>query len=217
MKDYNEMARRVLERRDWYETEQKQRHQRMRRRVTTGVCAFVAVFVGLSAWLAVDTEARAYVQEVKKLWKKTFDGEWHRYTFIVSRPYTVAPECELTWVPEGYEYVPGATLKDHLSEKERRYFIYKNQETNESITFAVYTNQGVPGVSFSDDYEFEEVSVNGEPAEFFYISRDNPFFGGLMWADGTRNLHFEIFGGYAHNGLTIEDYIAMAESMAIVE
>jgi len=208
------MARRVLERRDRYETEQKQRHQRICRRVTTGVCAFMVVFVGLSAWLTVDTKARAYV---KALWEKTINGEWTTYTFTPSGTFTGFPDVELTWLPEGYELAGIELRTDEQRDMEWMSYSYRNDEKGTEFFLYITSIEDMPVRSYKP-FKSMEVSVNGQKAEYLYVENDKgvAWGGFLMWVDAQRVVQYELRSGLVRQGFTVDDLVKIAEGLVVV-
>lgn len=161
---------------------QTERRRHMRRYLQRVAAACLAVVISLSAWLAVDAEARAaFVQWVKTVYEQSVVYEF----FHSGEPQTEVG-YRLGWVPEGYvlENIVGGefvTTVVYQNDKDVIYFTYEYSEDVAQVT--VY-----PGES-----DVESVWVNGMPGEF-YLSKDQAESNSLVWADEEHGVLFSISG-----------------------
>lgn len=175
---------------------QTERRRHMRRYLQRVVAACLAVVISLSAWLAVDAEARAaFVQWVKTVYEQSVV-----YEFFHSGVEQADTSYRLGWVPEGYTMeneVSGDVITTliYLSGEDAIYFTYEQAQTK----------------LFTDDANTEPVMVHGVEGEF-YLSQDNAESNSLVWFDGENNILFSISGF-----IDKETMIKMAESVEIIE
>lgn len=160
---------------------------------------FLASLLGASAWLAVDTDARAsFFQWVREVYQThivyRFAGEVVGEDLPVYRP---------AWVPEGYEEV--ATTDGMI--------IYCSDQTNRTADFTYGPMQEGSAlyVVDTDKAIIKDVEVNGLPGEF-YLSTDTTISNSLLWMDESLNQCFSISGF-----LTESDMLHMAESISLVK
>lgn len=179
---------------------QTERRRHMRRYLQRVVAACLAVVISLSAWLAVDAEARAaFVQWVKTVYEQSVV-----YEFFHSGVEQADTSYRLGWVPEGYTMeneVSGDVITTliYLSGEDAIYFTYEQAE------------DGAQTKLFTDDANTEPVMVHGVEGEF-YLSQDNAESNSLVWFDGENNILFSISGF-----IDKETMIKMAESVEIIE
>lgn len=179
---------------------QTERRRHMRRYLQRVAAACLAVVISLSAWLAVDAEARAaFVQWVKTVYEQSVV-----YEFFHSGVEQADTSYRLGWVPEGYTMeneVSGDVITTliYLSGEDAIYFTYEQAE------------DGAQTKLFTDDANTEPVMVRGVEGEF-YLPQDNAESNSLVWFDGENNILFSISGF-----IDKETMIKMAESVEIIE
>ena len=179
---------------------QTERRRHMRRYLQRVAAACLAVVISLSAWLAVDAEARAaFVQWVKTVYEQSVV-----YEFFHSGVEQADTSYRLGWVPEGYTMeneVSGDVITTliYLSGEDAIYFTYEQAE------------DGAQTKLFTDDANTEPVMVHGVEGEF-YLPQDNAESNSLVWFDGENNILFSISGF-----IDKETMIKMAESVEIIE
>lgn len=179
---------------------QTERRRHMRRYLQRVAAACLAVVISLSAWLAVDAEARAaFVQWVKTVYEQSVV-----YEFFHPGVEQADTSYRLGWVPEGYTMeneVSGDVITTliYLSGEDAIYFTYEQAE------------DGAQTKLFTDDANTEPVMVHGVEGEF-YLPQDNAESNSLVWFDGENNILFSISGF-----IDKETMIKMAESVEIIE
>ena len=146
---------------------------------------FLVLLLGVSSFLAVNSEARATVVR----WiREAFDNVivYH----FQGAPEKLIPRYTLTWVPEGYEEIDRIEMDRSLQ------ILYMNKETEDLFAFeASLVHEGKESyiIMVSDQYEHENLTVRGNHAEYFQEALpDEPDI--LMWFNKEETLVFYIHG-----------------------
>lgn len=176
---------------------QKTKRKTRIRRCLRGIAvAALAVVIGLSTWLAVDTEARAAMVE----WIRTAYEDSIVYKFF--HPGAVGDDnsYRLGWVPDGYALLQEETgelmyIAVYQRESEVIYFTYGLSDEYNQAEF-------IPGNS-----DTEPVSVYGNPGEF-YAAKDERETNELVWFDSVQGILFVL-----SSDLDQETMLKMAESI----
>lgn len=136
--------------------------RRVRRRVA-GV--FLALLLGASAFLAVNSEARAafsaWVREVYE------NSVIYR---LFGRPADYFPQYELNWIPEGF--IVKSDVNDDFNDNKQRIMTYENPETGESFIFCYQSISDdisiiVGGYEDEDAPSPEDCTINGLPGAYY--------------------------------------------------
>lgn len=174
------------------------RKTRIRRCLQSIAVAALVVVIGLSTWLAVDTEARAAVIE----WIRTVYEDSIVYEFFHPSAVEENISYQLGWVPDGYtlvEEVVGDTMHAAVYQRsdEVIYFIYSLSDEYSQVEF-------IPGNS-----ETELVTVLENAGEF-YAAKDESETNALVWFDEESGVFFSIA-----SSLDQESMLKMAESVTV--
>lgn len=185
---FEQKMRRLLE---------KQKHQAEHRILQRAAAIFLAVLIGTSTWLAVDTEARAAFFR----WCKEMYETYVVYRFSGDKPMQSAAYCP-DWLPAGYAEtstlsVPGLTQ-----------IMYQNQEGNQIIFHYIPMQQGTAAV-VPETSTFKAVKINGFYGEL-YLESDPAKASVLTWFDDQANLAFTISGC-----LQEDDILHIAQSVLL--
>lgn len=146
---------------------------------------FLVLLLGVSSFLAVNSEARATVM---RWFREAFDNVivYH----FQGAPEKLIPRYTLTWVPEGYEEIDRIEMDRSLQ------ILYMNKETEDLFAFEVsLVHEGKESyiIMLSDQYEHENLTVRGNHAEYFQEALPNePDI--LMWFNKEETLVFCIHG-----------------------
>ena len=172
------------------------RKTRIRRCLQSIAVAALAVVIGLSAWLAVDTEARAAMVE----WVRTVYEDSIVYEFFHPGAVEDDSSYRLGWVPDGYALLQEETgelmyIAVYQRESEVIYFTYGLSDEYNQAEF-------IPGNS-----DTEPVSVYGNPGEF-YEANDESETNELVWFDSEQGILFAL-----SSDLDQETMLKMAESV----
>lgn len=161
---------------------QVKKKYRVRRYLQHIAAACLAATIGLSAWLAFDSGARAAVLQ----WMKTVYEKSVVYEFFSSGDEQEESAYRLGWVPEGY------CLEGQMDGNGLAVITYKN---NEDFINFIYTHSAGGGQAelFTGEVEAEPVTVNGNAGDF-YLSETPSESNNLVWFDETNNIWFSISG-----------------------
>ena len=167
--------------------------------------ALLAAFVGIGAWLLVDSDARAdLLQWVKEVYDTHivyhFFGTPGTGDADSADPTAWAP----TWLPEGYEEVERRTWEGEL------FVIYENEE-NQQILFGCSTmhDRTVNSIFLENGTE-ELTEVCGLPAAFHQAEKSDSNL--LIWIDEAQGLYFDL-AGYCDRSVMLH----IAESVNLVK
>lgn len=146
---------------------------------------FLVLLLGVSSFLAVNSEARATVMR----WiREAFDNVivYH----FQGAPEKLIPHYTLTWVPEGYEEIERIETDRSLQ------ILYMNEETEDLFAFEVsLVHEGKESyiIMSSNQYKHENLTVKGCHAEYFQEALPGePDI--LMWFNSEETLVFYLHG-----------------------
>ena len=178
----------------------QEKRQRRKRAFLRAAAVFIAFLAGISAFFAVNTEARAAVRE----WVREIYESHIVYRFHGAPVGDTLPDYEPKWLPEGYSEI------DRMPEAQGRAILYANDNTGEVIVFRYnYYEDDLMTVApdGAGEYVCEKVPVNNFSADFYYESNPTSF-KMLIWIDDKQQLVFQI-----SCLLMKEDFLNMAESI----
>lgn len=177
------------------------RREQMRKYTRRAAAIALAALVGVSTWLAVDTEARAATLR----WMREIYGNSIIFHFFGDENKEADLSYEPTWLPDG------CTKYKERGDDTGKRIAYRNAD-NEPFYFSCnLMNEGL-GITiiFDDEFIVEPADVNGMEGEF-YISNDPEESGELSWVDEENDIIFSVSGR-----LTQEEMLQMAESVCLV-
>ena len=185
--DFGQRMERLIRR-----TEKKRHIHQCLLRVAAAVLALV---VGLSAWMAVDTKARAAVVE----WIRTIYEDSIVYEFFHPSADRNEVSYRLGWVPDGYTLVQkvgeGIYTAVYQKNTEVIYFSYSRPDNRGQAEF------------FPENSETEPMTVLGDTGEF-YTATDDSETNELVWFDDESGILFTL-SSFLDKGVMLE----MAESV----
>lgn len=177
--------------------ERRRRDHTVLRRVAA---VFLTALIGLSAWLAIDTDARAAALK----WIKEVFGNVIVYR-LVDEPETEGkPSYVLTWIPEGMELVD-------FAEEELWYSAFYINDTGD-ICFSFdyeYTSTAQIQLAIEPGQPIEKITINGSETEF-YPAYGSSNTNNLIWFDENYDVMLSIAGN-----LEKETMIKIAENIKI--
>lgn len=145
---------------------------------------FLAAVVGVSTWLAVDTEARAAVIR----WVREVYEDYVEYRFFRSDDDT-SDEVDLsayapTWLPDGYREVDRFVNQDQM-------FIHYEDAAGDAFYFsAMRTDIGAVDQIYDVD-EGAEVTVAGNYGMFYRANKEDDT-DELIWVDEEERIVFGV-------------------------
>lgn len=148
---------------------------------------FLAALVGVSVWLAVDTEARAAVLT----WAREVYEEHIVYRFFGEPAAEELPAYRITWLPEGYEEVDAHEGKAAFSA-----FYQKGEDITSAFVFEYLFAQNGSLVEMQFDeagYLHKTVDINGIQADF-YLALNSDETNDLVWFDEDTGIVFSLNG-----------------------
>lgn len=182
----------------------KARRRDMVRLVAQRVASVIlAVLIGASAWLTVDTEARAaFVSWVREVYEDSFV-----YRYFGEKPEEGLQEYEITALPEGYELATtDCTHTMHIK-------LYQHEDS--AIMLVYYQNHEGRShiIEKRDEFdcEWKEVYVNGIVSDYYDL-KDDALANELLWIDERDGMVFHL-SAY----LEESEMVRIAESIKIVE
>lgn len=195
---YKERIMRVAK--QYWENEKTGKKQRRRRALLRVAVIFIAILIGASAFFAVNTEARAVVQE----WFRAVYERLVVYSFNGAHLEKTLPDYEPQWLPDGYKEVDRSDDND-----QGRLIIYEN-ESGATILFDYLYYEDDPITiepDLTDELIIETTSVNGFMADLYYETNpDSPKT--LIWVNEKDHIVFMI-----NCVLEKEDIISIANSI----
>lgn len=162
---------------------------------------FAAVILGLGAWLALDTEARADAIN----WIKETFGSVIVYRLPVASGAEDMPDYALGWMPDGFE------LEDSIESTVCSYF-YKSENEELCFSFTMFSTDETQAQLFAEPGQpVETVYINGAAADFY------PVYGSsgacnLSWYDEETGAILSL-----DSNLSREIMIIIAENVYIKE
>lgn len=186
--DFEQRMERLIRR-----TEKKRHIHQCLLRVAAAVLALV---VGLSAWMAVDTKARAAVVE----WIRTIYEDSIVYEILHPGASIEGVSYRLGRIPDGY------TLVQEVNGETMRTTLYQNDDAR--LLFSYIFSQNGNQIEFStENSEPEPVTVCGYMGEF-YEAQDDGETNELVWFDDENGILFTL-----SSFLGKEVMLEMAESV----
>ncbi len=160
-----------------------ERQRRVRTAVLRRVAAvFLTTLIGLSTWLAIDTEARAAAYK----WIKEVFENVIIYRLADEPDAAGKPRYVLTWIPEGLELV-------ECNDEDIWYGVfYLDEAGTTGFAFDVcYTSDSQAQLLIEPGQPVEKVRINGTEADFYpaYESSDT---NNLIWFDEDHGVMFII-------------------------
>lgn len=146
--------------------------------------ALLAIVVGVSLLITLDSEARA----ATLAWIKEELGRYSVFGFT-DESTSELPDCTFTWLPNGMKCVTDE------STFVGRTLLYLNEE-NPNDGFTLYyelmnKNTGLIVDKFDIEYTVSQVKINGNSGEL-YISQNQDECHLLVWFDENNNVAFLI-------------------------
>ena len=170
----------------YWEKEESEKRQRRKRALLRAAAIFIAILLGASAFFAVNTEARAVVQD----WFREVYERLVVYRFGGEPKDETLPVYEPTWLPNGYQ----ETKKIIDDENKVALIVYRKEGVDAGIVFEYsYYEDSPMGVEpqTAEELIYEKGTVNGRPADCYYES-DPTAAKLLIWIDEEQQLIFSI-------------------------
>lgn len=158
----------------------------------------LAALVGISTWLAVDTEARAAtLRWIREIYENSVI-----FHFFSDEDANADLSYEPTWLPDG------CIRETENSNAVGKTIVY-HDINDELLFFRCYRmHDGLQGQSiFDSEFEVKSAEVNGMNGEF-YIPSDPVESSELSWIDEENEIIFSVIGCLSEN-----DLLQIAESV----
>lgn len=181
---------------------EERRRAALRKVLRTATAALLALVLGLTLFFTFNTEARASTLA----WIKREFGQYSIFDFL-HEPSGELPDCRLTWIPEKMECVVDETVIS-------RTLVFIDPEVPERGFTFMYMHMGEESdlmVIGLDMYEFCELQINGNYAEF-YISTEPDTSHMLTWLDEDAGIAFAITAA-----LDVDEILRIAEGVVLSE
>ena len=164
---------------------------------------FLAILVTLSAWLTIDTEARAnFFRWVKEAYENST-----LYRFFESADTGRLPDYTISWMPDGF------TLTSTNTNQTGHMETYANSSTGDEIFFMYrFAQDGfAPMIVYDYDGENlqETVLIHNITADY-YPADKNSTENTLVWVDESQNIWLEL-----SSALDKQDILHMADSIIL--
>lgn len=141
---------------------------------------FLAMLIGASVWLSVDTQARAaFVQWVREVYE-----EYILYRYFNAPQYATLPAYEITALPDGY------TLTDSITNETSCIQIFE-QGDSEILFLYRFVSSDTQTEIFLGDYQYESIQF-GPVFYDFYAPEDKKFSNELLWFDNQNHIEFQL-------------------------
>ena len=181
------------------------RRETARRWTRRAAAALLALVIGATSWLAVDTQARAaFFSWVREVYENSVVYRFFNDTSVVDQ----LPDYRPSWVPDGYVQTDVIETDTVCS------IIYQNiTDPSDSFIFDynLYSdNTNSALLTEKDEYEFQELSVNGKTAHYYHSLNDDRA-NDLIWIDETTAILFTL-NGYLEQDVMLH----IAESVILV-
>ena len=180
----------------------ERRREKSRTFLQRAAIILLAVFTGLTVWLAADADARASLIR----WIREVHHSWTEYRFSPRENTGVLPDFSLSRLPEGYS-LPSADTgsgvcvqdgnktrdEDSTQNQDGRTILYENPDTGERLTFGLwfYDSSNLPAVFSDYDREhhitIHRVSDHMDLVGFFYPEYGDNLENVLVWTDYVRS------------------------------
>lgn len=164
------------------------RRETARRWTRRAAAALLALVIGATSWLAVDTQARAaFFSWVREVYENSVVYRFFNDTSVVDQ----LPDYRPSWVPDGYK-------QTEVIESDSSYtFIYQDINDQDNVFIIGYRfyheNMNLSFMWEADKYEVLESQVNNLPA-YFYRSVDKTETNNLVWINPSLKLLFTMEG-----------------------
>ena len=167
------------------------------------VAALIALLIGLSLWLTVDTGARAVVRN----WFKEVFGTTVLYHFTDDAKITELPNYELSYIPEGFEEI------DRLEEPDILSYLYINPDTEDAIQFECYllSENNHLQIGYDNSLNQEKVMIHNLSGDY-YAADETSQTNTLVWLDETDQIVFIL-----NSNLEKDVILHMAEGVNLVK
>ena len=165
---------------------------------------FAAMLIGVSSWLALDSNARAvFFEWVREVYENSIV-----YRYFGPKEPEALPEYELGWLPDG--------MVEMLNESDLMGAIqyYVNPDTGETIILEYrYLNEKsqIEVSEINASISNEVVVVNGFVGEY-YPATLNSTTNNLIWTDTSKNILFVL-----NSNLDKNTIISVAEKIKLVD
>lgn len=178
----------------------KKREQR-RKFLQCAAACFLAILVGLSGWLALDTEARASVSK----WIREISENTVYYRFFAAEDRSkISVDFVPQWIPDGYK------TEQIQSGYSTKAISYSNGEKQIVLVCSV-ADSGTQNQVAGEEFRLEEVQIGDCSGDFYEeASTEEP--NGLIWMDEESGVVFSIVGF-----LDKKTMIQIAESIVLNE
>ena len=174
----------------------KNREQR-RKFLQCAAACFLAILVGLSGWLALDTEARASVSR----WIREFSENKVFYRFFATEDLSkISVDFVPQWIPDGY------MMEQVETGYATKVILYSNGE-NQIIFICNIADSGTKELVMGENFQIKEVRI-GDSYGDFYEEASAEESNGLTWIDEKAGVVFSITGY-----LDEETMVQIAESV----
>lgn len=165
----HQMREMVADPQGWCQRKMRPVWKKALRRVAA---VFLAATVGVSAWLAVDTGARAaFVGWVRELYEHSIV-----YRVAPVRTATVLPNYELTYLPDGFD------SPSIFEDKTSRNAFYERLYTGDCVFVDYALLNDEIQTEYLTTQQPEQVTVRGKTADF-YSASDNSDMNNLAWIE----------------------------------
>lgn len=173
--------------------------------ITRTIAALLALVIGATSWLAVDTDARAaFFEWVQEVYEGSIVYRFFNDTAVVDQ----LPDYRPSWLPDGY--VQTEVIEDDTVHA----VIYENTANpNDSFIFDYQLYFDSMNLSLqweNNECEILELQVNGKTAHF-YRSLDGSITNDLIWVDENSTIIFTL-SGYLEQDVMLH----IAESVNLV-
>lgn len=154
----------------------------IRRYARNAAALFLVCLLGAAGFLGINTEARADFLA----WLRSGYESSIIYRYAVEAAEAPLPDCELTWVPDGYELTDSFNDENHLA------LIYENGE-GDGIVFSCnrMTEYSLMQIGLTKEYTSEIMSINGCDAELFRFDDGET---SLIWLDNESGFIYSVSG-----------------------
>jgi len=151
------------------------------RRICKNVAAvFLVCFLGAGAFLGINGEARAdFLRWVREVYENSII-----YHFAGEATEAPLPDCELTWIPEGYELVRDEQDENSLT------MVYEN-DNGEGFIFSCdrMTEYSLVQLIPTGDNIVKPININNMSGEL-YIAADGSNDNDIIWMDNELGIFY---------------------------
>ena len=147
------------------------------------IAALIALIVGMSLWLAFDTNARAAVSN----WFKEIFGTTVFYHFTENVELTELPNYELSFIPKGFE----EKSRFQTSDAKSLFFAQPNSEKGFIFEYYLLSKNKHIQVGYDKNLNHEKVQIKNLPADY-YAADETSETNTLIWFDESYEIIFII-------------------------